>query len=239
MKKRARPEADGTAYIMKRIIVAIDGYSSSGKSTMARRLAAEVGYTYVDTGAMYRAVALYAIRHAFIQNGVVDKKSIVGALDDIDVSLDSEGHTFLNGEDVSDIIRSMEVSDNVSYVSAVPEVRQHLVKLQRAMGRKGGVVMDGRDIGTVVFPDAELKVFVTASAEIRAKRRYDEMKAKSQAVEYADVLENVKKRDFLDENRAESPLRKASDAIVLDNGNMTTDSQNAWLLDKFREACRR
>lgn len=219
--------------------MAIDGYSSCGKSTMAKQLAAKVGYTYVDTGAMYRAVALYALRSEFIKDGEVDEASLTDALDGIDVSLDSDGKTFLNGENVSVLIRSMEVSDNVSYVSAVPMVRQHLVKLQRAMGLNGGVVMDGRDIGTVVFPDAELKIFVTASAEIRAKRRYEEMLSKSERVEYAEVLENVRKRDYIDENRAESPLRKASDAIVLDNGNMTIEEQNAWLLEKFNEACQR
>ncbi len=220
------------------ITVAIDGYSSCGKSTMAKQLAQRVGYTYVDTGAMYRAIALYAIRNGFVKEGVVDKCSLVQALDRIDVTQDKSGNTKLCGEDVSDAIRGMEVSDIVSHVSPIPEVRRRLVALQRAMGRDGGVVMDGRDIGTVVFPDAKLKVFVTASAEIRAKRRYDEMISKGQIVDFNDVLENVKKRDYMDETRAESPLRRADDALILDNGNMTIDEQNAWLLQKFEEACK-
>ena len=221
------------------ITVAIDGYSSCGKSTMAKQLARSVGYTYVDTGAMYRAVALYALRNGWIENDKVNKEALTGALDKIDVRQDKDGNTSLCGENVSSQIRSMEVSDNVSYVSAIPEVRSRLVALQRAMGCNGGVVMDGRDIGTVVFPDAELKVFVTASAEVRAKRRYDEMMAKSQPVDYNEVLENVKKRDYLDETRAESPLRRADDAILLDNGNMTIEEQNEWLKKHFDEACRK
>lgn len=219
------------------ITVAIDGYSSCGKSTMAKQLAKAVGYTYVDTGAMYRAVALYAIRHGWIEGGKVNREALIAALGDIDIRQDKDGNTTLCGENVSAPIRSMEVSDSVSYVSAIPEVRSRLVALQRAMGKDGGVVMDGRDIGTVVFPNAELKVFVTASAEIRAQRRYDEMMAKGQSVVFNEVLENVKKRDYLDETRAESPLRKADDAFVLDNGNMTIDEQNAWLLKKFDDAC--
>lgn len=221
------------------ITVAIDGYSSCGKSTMAKQLAKAVGYTYVDTGAMYRAVALYAIRQGWIDGGKVNREALIGALGIIDIRQDRDGNTTLCGENVSASIRSMEVSNSVSYVSAIPEVRSRLVALQRAMGKDGGVVMDGRDIGTVVFPDAELKVFVTASAEIRAQRRYDEMLAKGQSVDFDEVLENVKKRDYLDETRAESPLRKADDAFVLDNGNMTIDEQNAWLLKKFDEACRK
>lgn len=221
------------------ITIAIDGYSSCGKSTMAKQLAKSVGYTYVDTGAMYRAVALYALRHGWINGGHVNQEALTAALDDIDVRQDKDGNTTLCGENVSAAIRTMEVSNSVSYVSAIPEVRSRLVALQRAMGSNGGVVMDGRDIGTVVFPNAELKVFVTASAEIRAQRRYDEMTAKGEKVDFNEVLENVKRRDYLDETRAESPLRKADDAIVLDNGSMTIEGQNAWLMEKFEEACRK
>lgn len=221
------------------ITIAIDGYSSCGKSTMAKQLAKSVGYTYVDTGAMYRAVALYALRHGWIEDGQVNKKALIAALDTIDVRQDKDGNTTLCGENVSTAIRTMEVSNSVSYVSAIPQVRSRLVAMQRAMGSNGGVVMDGRDIGTVVFPNAELKVFVTASAEIRAQRRYDEMTAKGEKVDFNEVLENVRKRDYLDETRAESPLRKADDAIVLDNGSMTIDGQNAWLMEKFEEACRK
>lgn len=221
------------------ITIAIDGYSSCGKSTMAKQLAKSVGYTYVDTGAMYRAVALYALRHGWIEDGKVNKEALIAALDTIDVRQDKDGNTTLCGENVSTAIRTMEVSNSVSYVSAIPQVRSRLVAMQRAMGSNGGVVMDGRDIGTVVFPNAELKVFVTASAEIRAQRRYDEMMAKGEKVDFNEVLENVRKRDYLDETRAESPLRKADDAIVLDNGSMTIDGQNAWLMEKFEEACRK
>lgn len=221
------------------ITIAIDGYSSCGKSTMAKQLAKSVGYTYVDTGAMYRAVALYALRHGWIEDGQVNKEALIAALDTIDVRQDKDGNTTLCGENVSTAIRTMEVSNSVSYVSAIPQVRSRLVAMQRAMGSNGGVVMDGRDIGTVVFPNAELKVFVTASAEIRAQRRYDEMTAKGEKVDFNEVLENVRKRDYLDETRAESPLRKADDAIVLDNGSMTIDGQNAWLMEKFEEACRK
>lgn len=221
------------------ITIAIDGYSSCGKSTMAKQLAKSVGYTYVDTGAMYRAVALYALRHGWIEDGQVNKEALIAALDTIDVRQDKDGNTTLCGENVSTAIRTMEVSNSVSYVSAIPQVRSRLVAMQRAMGSNGGVVMDGRDIGTVVFPNAELKVFVTASAEIRAQRRYDEMTAKGEKVDFNEVLENVRKRDYLDETRAESPLRKAYDAIVLDNGSMTIDGQNAWLMEKFEEACRK
>lgn len=221
------------------ITIAIDGYSSCGKSTMAKQLAKSVGYTYVDTGAMYRAVALYALRHGWIEDGQVNKEALISALDTIDVRQDKDGNTTLCGENVSTAIRTMEVSNSVSYVSAIPQVRSRLVAMQRAMGSNGGVVMDGRDIGTVVFPNAELKVFVTASAEIRAQRRYDEMTAKGEKVDFNEVLENVRKRDYLDETRAESPLRKADDAIVLDNGSMTIDGQNAWLMEKFEEACRK
>lgn len=223
--------------IMRKITIAIDGYSSCGKSTMAKALARKVGYTYVDTGAMYRAVALFAIRNGMVSGDHLMADKLVASLKNVDITFDEHGMTMLNGENVESDIRSLEVSKCVSYVSAVPEVRKRLVALQRIMGDEGGVVMDGRDIGTVVFPDAELKIFVTADADIRAKRRYDELKAKGQHADYDEILENVKRRDYLDETRAESPLRRAVDAVVLDNGNMTIEEQDKWVMDKFEDVC--
>lgn len=222
---------------MKNITVAVDGYSSCGKSTMAKTLAKSVGYTYVDTGAMYRAITLYAIRHNYVSDGVVDTERLVPDLDNVTVGFAPDGKTLLNGECVESEIRGIEVSKAVSHVSAIPQVRAHLVKLQKAMGDKGGVIMDGRDIGTVVFPNAELKIFVTADAAIRARRRFDELKAKGQSADYDEILANVKERDHLDETRTVSPLRRADDAIVLDNSNMTIDEQNLWVMEKFKEAC--
>lgn len=223
---------------MRKITVAIDGYSSCGKSTMARQLAKTIGYTYVDTGAMYRAVTLFALRRNYLKEGRVDLKKLISSLENINIKFDVNGNTLLNDEVVEAEIRSMLVSKHVSYVSAIPEVREHLVSLQKLMGLDGGVVMDGRDIGTVVFPNAELKIFVTADAEVRAKRRFDELKSKGQEADYNEILENVKERDRLDETRVVSPLKKADDAIVLDNSNMTISEQNAWVMDKFNEACR-
>lgn len=223
---------------MKRITIAIDGYSSCGKSTMAKALARRLSYIYVDTGAMYRAVTLFALDNGFIINGVLDKPALIASLGCIDVSFGSDGLVTLGGVCVEGRIRTMEVSENVSVVSAVPEVRHLMVELQRRIGRGGGVVMDGRDIGTVVFPDAELKIFVTADAEVRARRRFDELKAKGDEVVFDDVLANVKRRDYLDETREESPLRRADDAIVLDNGLMTIEQQDAWLMAKVEEVCR-
>ena len=202
---------------MKKIIVAVDGFSSCGKSTMARALAKAVGYTYIDTGAMYRAVTLYAIRQGFFHG-------------------DTMSETFLNGEPVETEIRSMEVSNRVSRVAALGFVRHALVSKQQAMGEARGIVMDGRDIGTVVFPQAELKIFVIASAEIRAQRRVKEMNEKGQPVSFDEVLKNVQGRDKLDMTRAESPLRKADDAIELDNTYMTIAEQQAWLMREFRKA---
>lgn len=222
---------------MKKITVAIDGYSSCGKSTMAKTLAKNAGYIYVDTGAMYRAITLYALRHKYVCDGKIDIDSLVADLDSIVVSFAPDGSTLLDKECVENEIRGIEVSNSVSYVSAIPKVREHLVLLQKTMGRNGGVVMDGRDIGTVVFPDAELKIFVTADAGIRAKRRYDELKAKGQNADYDEILANVRNRDHLDESREVSPLRKADDAIVLDNSTMTIEEQNAWVMEKFNKAC--
>ncbi len=227
--------------IMKKIIIAIDGYSSCGKSTMAKDLAHEINYIYVDTGAMYRSVTLFALRNKlFDSNGEINLKKLEDEIPGINISfkLNNEtGHpdTYLNGEYVEDSIRSLEVSSMVSKVAAIPFVRRLLVVQQQKMGEEKGIVMDGRDIGTTVFPDAELKVFVTASPEIRAKRRFEELKAKGMPADYEDILKNVQERDYLDSHRSVSPLRKADDAIVLDNGNMTIDEQREWLLNKYKE----
>lgn len=227
---------------MKKITIAIDGYSSSGKSTMARDLARRIGYTYIDSGAMYRAVTLYAMRHGMIDpQGKVDTAALTAALPDIHISFapasttDGVQHTQLNGEDVERDIRGMEVSEHVSPVAVIPEVRERLVKLQQDFGRTGGIVMDGRDIGTTVFPSAEMKIFVTASPQTRAQRRFLELTDKGHAITFEEVLANVVSRDHIDETRAESPLRRADDAIELDNSTMTIDEQNKWLLDRYHE----
>lgn len=223
----------------EKIIIAIDGYSSSGKSTMARRLAKTIGYRYIDSGAMYRAVTLYAMRHGFISpDGTVSTDRLVEALPDIhiDFKVDGDGQlTLLNGSVVESEIRSLEVSSHVSPIAAVPEVRHALVRMQREMGRSKGIVMDGRDIGTVVFPDAEMKVFCNASPERRAERRFRELTEKGSAVTYEEVLANVTERDRIDMTRKESPLRQAEDAVMLDNSAMTIDEQNAWLLDLYNK----
>lgn len=225
----------------KKIIIAIDGFSSSGKSTMAKVLAREIGYRYVDTGAMYRAVTLYAMEHGLIaSDGTVDASALVDALPEIKISFalnpDGSQHTLLNGRDVEQRIRRMDVSSNVSAVASIPQVRRALVAMQQAYGLEKGIVMDGRDIGTTVFPDAELKIFMNASAETRAQRRLRELIEKGQQVTFEEVLANVVKRDHMDQTRQESPLRRANDAIDLDNSRMTKDQQNAWLLARYREA---
>lgn len=222
----------------KRIIVAIDGFSSSGKSTMARSLARALGYTYIDTGAMYRAVTLYALRRGMIAaDGAIDTGALTAALPDIAISFrpasDGTPHTLLNGEDVEREIRGMEVADHVSPVSAIPAVRAALVAKQREMGRDGGVVMDGRDIGTTVFPGAQLKIFLNASARQRAQRRWLELQAKGVEADLDDVYRNISERDHADTTRADSPLRKAEDAIEIDNGNMTLEEQDAFVLELF------
>lgn len=226
---------------MKKITIAIDGYSSCGKSTMAKDLAREVGYIYVDTGAMYRSVTLYAMRNGlFNADGSINTCELEQKMGEINISfrLNSETgrpDTYLNGELVEKDIRTMEVSARVSPIAALPFVRKALVARQQAMGKEKGIIMDGRDIGTVVFPDAELKIFVTASAEVRAQRRYDELKAKGMPADFDDILKNVKERDYIDSHREVSPLRKADDAIELDNSNMTIAEQKAWLMQKFNE----
>lgn len=207
---------------MKKITIAIDGFSSCGKSTMAKDLAKEIGYIYVDTGAMYRSVTLYALRHnLFNADGSIREEELKAQMKNINISFQlnkttGRPDTFLNGENVEKDIRSMEVSSHVSPIAALPFVRAALVAQQQRMGAGKGIVMDGRDIGTVVFPDAELKIFVTASAEVRAQRRYDELKAKGMEADFNDILKNVEERDYIDSHRATSPLRKAPDAIELD-----------------------
>ncbi len=225
------------------IIIAIDGYSSSGKSSMARRLAGEIGYRYIDSGAMYRAVTLNAMRHGMAANGVVDAEAIVGTLPSIKidflVNADGTQSTTLNGENVESEIRSLDVSNNVSPVAAIPAVRHALVAMQQSLGKDKGIVMDGRDIGTTVFPDAEMKVFVTAAPEERARRRVAELEGKGQHVTYDQVLANIKERDHIDRTRAESPLRQADDAFLLDNSTMTIDEQNRVLLNLYHKITRR
>ena len=223
--------------IMKRITIAIDGFSSCGKSTMAKQLAKDLGYIYVDTGAMYRAVTLYALNHAFMAQNELQVKELLACLPKIDVAFTQEGGVLLNGERVDDAIRSVEVSQWVSKVSSIKEVRQKMVELQRAMGSNKGVVMDGRDIGTVVFPDAELKIFVTAEPKVRAQRRYDEWTAKGMQVNFDEVLRNVIDRDYQDQHRAESPLKQADDAIVLDNSYMSRGEQQEWLMKQVEKLC--
>ena len=224
----------------KRIIIAIDGYSSTGKSTMAKALAKRIGYAYIDTGAMYRAVALYCLEKDMVaSDGEIDEEALAGSLDRISIEFKvneetGRSETYLNGTNVEKEIRDMRVSGIVSNVAKIAFVRRALVAQQQAMGKEKGIVMDGRDIGTVVFPDAEMKVFVDASAEVRARRRYDELRAKGNAsVKYEDVLHNVTERDRIDSTRDESPLRKAEDAAVLDNSTMTIEEQNEWLYDLY------
>lgn len=226
---------------MKKIIVAIDGHSSCGKSTMAKDLAREVGYIYVDTGAMYRAVTLFAMRNnLFDAEGNINTGRLEQLLPEVKISFKLDPETSrpmacLNGEVVEQEIRSLEVSQHVSPIAALPFVRAKLVEQQQAMGKEKGIVMDGRDIGTVVFPEAELKIFVTASAEIRAQRRYKELQAKGMPADFDDILKNVEERDYIDSHRATSPLRQADDALVLDNSHLTIEEQKKWLMEKFNE----
>ena len=230
---------------MKKITIAIDGYSSCGKSTMAKDLARRIGYVYVDTGAMYRAVTLFALRNGlFDEEGNVLTEELEPRMEEISISFKfnpetQKPDTYLNGELVEKEIRSLEVSNHVSPIAAVPFVRTAMVAQQQAMGKEGGIVMDGRDIGTTVFPDAELKVFVTASAEVRAQRRYDELVSKGMPEPYEDILKNVMERDYIDTHREVSPLRPADDALLLDNSNMTIPEQNEWLMEQFESVCNR
>lgn len=229
---------------MKKIVIAIDGFSSCGKSTMAKDLARRIGYVYVDTGAMYRSVTLFALNHhLFNEDGSVKADQLEKLMPEVNISfkLNTETgrpDTYLNGVCVENDIRGMEVSSHVSPIAAIPFVREALVAQQQRMGGDKGIVMDGRDIGTTVFPEAELKIFVTASAEVRAQRRYDELKAKGAEANYDDILKNVQERDYIDTHREVSPLRKADDALELDNSHMTIEEQNAWLMQRFEQAAK-
>lgn len=225
---------------MRPIIIAIDGYSSSGKSTMARRLASSIGYRYIDSGAMYRAVTLYAIDSGMIHDdNSIDVDALIAAIPEMSIDfkpMEGDGqHTMLDGKDVETQIRQLRVSNHVSSVAAIPAVRHALVAMQQSLGKDKGIVMDGRDIGTVVFPAAELKIFVNASAQTRAQRRFSELVAKGSAVTFEEVLANIIHRDHIDETRAESPLRRAADAIMLDNSTMTPEQQDRWLMDRYIE----
>ena len=224
----------------KKIIIAVDGFSSCGKSTFAKAIAARLGYIFIDTGAMYRAVTLYALEHGAIRSGIVDEEAVCRLLDQIAITFRfnparGASDIYVNGDLVEGKIRTIEVSNCVSQVSAIPAVRKKLVAMQQEMGRRRGVVMDGRDIGTVVFPDAELKLFMTADPAVRARRRYDELTAKGQQVTLEEIERNVRERDKADMSRAISPLRQADDAIVLDNSHMTVDEQMEWFVRLFDE----
>ena len=230
---------------MEKIIIAIDGFSSCGKSTMAKDLAHELGYIYVDTGAMYRCVALYALQHKlFLKDGKINIPELEAAMPNINISFKlnkdtGRPDTYLNNENVENKIRTMEVSSHVSSIAAIPFVREALVAQQQKMGKDKGIVMDGRDIGTVVFPNAELKIFVTASPEVRAQRRYDELMEKGMEADYNEILENVKQRDYIDSHRDVSPLRKADDAIELDNSNISIEEQKQWLINQYKRVCKK
>ena len=223
----------------KKIIIAIDGHSSCGKSTVAKSLAKLLGYIYIDSGAMYRAVTLFALRNGWIENGIPNEKKIVEGLNSIKITffwdnILEKNTTFLNGENIENEIRKLDVSRNVSLVNTIPEVRQEMVKQQRENGINKGIVMDGRDIGTVVFPDAELKIFMTASAKIRAQRRFDELKEKGMEGNFEEVLENVEKRDKIDSTRKASPLKRAKDALILDNSYLTREEQLKWIVERVK-----
>lgn len=221
-----------------KINIALDGYSSCGKSTIAKRLARSLGYTYVDTGAMYRGVTLYALRKGLFSGEEPMVEEIIRRLPRIEMrfAIYPDGqHLLLNGEDVEREIRGMEVSEHVSPIATIPEVRAALTRQQQDMAKEKGVVMDGRDVGTTILPDAELKIFVTARPEVRARRRFDELTAKGESVTYDSVLANVRERDRIDSGRAVSPLRQAEDALVLDNSDMTLDQQQAWVEERVRE----
>ncbi|MDR2026496.1 MAG: (d)CMP kinase [Prevotellaceae bacterium] len=227
---------------MSKIVIAIDGYSSTGKSTVAKAIARRLNYIYVDTGAMYRAVTLFCLQNGLIDSAGKISDRLKSSLPDIRIEFRKSGDsgmadTYLNGVNVEKEIRSIETANHVSAVSAIPEVRELLVGQQQLMGRNRGIVMDGRDIGTVVFPDAELKVFMTASPEIRAMRRFSELKAKNRNVTLDEVRKNIEERDFMDTHREVSPLKQAADAVVLDNSNMSPDEQLEWLYSKIMEIC--
>lgn len=222
-----------------KIIIAVDGHSSCGKSTLSKQLARELHYNYIDTGAMYRAVTLYALRNGFIQGNQVDEKALISSLSNIRITFifnekDQKSDTILNGENVENEIRTLKVSQLVSPVATIKAVREAMVQQQQAMGTEKGIVMDGRDIGTVVFPQAELKLFMTALPEVRAKRRYNELTAKGEKVDFQEILQNVVARDHIDSTREESPLKKAEDALVLDNSYLSREEQLSWVLEKVK-----
>ena len=224
----------------KKIVIAIDGFSSCGKSTFAKAIAARLGYIFIDTGAMYRAVTLYSLQQGAIRSGVVDDDAVVALLNDVEITFRfnpkrGASDIYVNGDLAEDKIRSIEVSNCVSSVSSIREVREKLVAMQQQMGRDRGVVMDGRDIGTVVFPDAELKIYMTADARVRAERRYAELKAKGDDVTLEEILENVISRDNADMTRAISPLRRADDAVELDNSYMSVEEQMAWFMERYEQ----
>jgi len=223
---------------MRKLTIAIDGHSSCGKSTLAKQLAAKLNYSYVDTGAMYRCVTLFAFNKDLIVNGLIDENSLVSQLNQINIHFQynenlGKSETFLNDENVENDIRSLKISDMVSPIAKIKEVRAFLVEQQQKMGKQGGIVMDGRDIGTVVFPNADLKLFMTASVEVRAQRRFLELSETDNFASINDIKKNIEERDFIDSNREESPLRKADDAYVLDNSNLTREEQLAWILEKI------
>lgn len=222
-----------------KIIIAIDGHSSCGKSTVAKAIARKLNYTYVDSGAMYRATTLYCLRNNLIENGIPLKKQLLEHLDKISIRFQfnndkGDSETFLNGENIEEEIRQLPVSQNVSQIAKIREVRQQMVTMQREIGKNKGIVMDGRDIGTVVFPDAELKIFMTASPEVRAKRRYDELIAKGLEVSLSEIKDNIIERDKIDTGRKESPLIQADDAILLDNSKLTPSGQLEWIMKKVK-----
>ncbi len=224
----------------KKIVIAIDGFSSCGKSTFAKAIARHLGYIFIDTGAMYRAVTLYALEHGAIRSGIVDEEAVTRLLDEITITFRfnperGASDIYVNGTFVEGKIRTIEVSNCVSAVSAIAEVRRKLVAMQQEMGRKRGVVMDGRDIGTVVFPDAELKIFMTADPKVRARRRYDELTAKGDAVSLEEIEQNVRDRDYQDMHRAISPLRQADDAVVLDNSQLSVEEQMQWVMERIAQ----
>lgn len=230
---------------MNKITIAIDGYSSCGKSTLAKDLAHRIGYVYVDTGAMYRAVTLYALRNGlFDTTGAVNQEQLNSDIDNISITFrlntdTGRPDTYLNGENVENEIRGMEVSSHVSVIAALPFVREAMVRQQQAMGKDKGLVMDGRDIGTTVFPDAELKIFVTAGDNIRAERRYKELIRRGMHADYEEILNNVRERDYFDTHRQVSPLRKAEDAVELDNSHMTISEQTDWAFNEYEKTIRK
>ncbi len=224
----------------KKIIIAVDGFSSCGKSTFAKAIAARLGYIFIDTGAMYRAVTLYAQQHGAIRSGMIDEEAVCRLLPEMQIAFRfnperGASDIYMNGDRVEGLIRSIEVSNSVSGVSAIPQVRRKLVAMQQEMGRRKGIVMDGRDIGTTVFPEAELKIFMKADPEVRAQRRYDELRAKGDDVSLEEIERNIRQRDETDMTRAVSPLRQAEDALVLDNSRMTVEEQMEWFLKRYAE----